>query len=148
MPPDKLPAGRTAAGGVDLRTRRAIVLAAAIYWCAWVTVTHWPKIEVPMFSGWRWDKVAHFGGYTILAFLLSLVAAVVWRGGMQITRRDALGVWLVISVGGILDELTQPLFGRSFEWGDYAADLLGGLLGIALAAALLAFLRTRQRLAA
>jgi VanZ family protein len=132
----------------DARTRRTIVLFVAAYWCVWVGFTHWPKIELPMISGMRLDKVGHFGGYTILAFLLSLMVAICWRAGTKLTRWDALGVWLTIALGGILDEWTQPYFGRSFEWGDYAADLSGGLLGIAIAAAVLSYRRAQQRFSA
>lgn len=123
--------------------RRTTLGLAAAYWCLWVVITHWPKLEIPAFAGLRYDKVAHFGGYTILAFLLAQVVATHWRAGLQFTRRAALGVWSVVAVGGILDELTQPYFRRSFEWGDYAADLLGGLFGIALAVAVQSYFRSK-----
>lgn len=132
----------------EARPRRTIILLAAIYWCVWVVFTHWPKIELPMISGMRLDKLGHFGGYTILAFLLSLMVAICWRAGAKLTRWDALGVWLMIALGGILDEWTQPYFSRSFEWGDYAADLSGGLLGIAIAAAVLSYRRAQQQVPA
>jgi VanZ family protein len=125
----------------EARPRRTIIFLAAMYWCVWVVLTHWPKIELPMISGMRLDKVGHFGGYTVLAFLLSLMVAICWRAGAKLTRWDALGVWLVLAVCGILDEWTQPYFGRSFEWGDYAADLSGGLFGIAIAVVVLSYRR-------
>ncbi|MBL9122930.1 MAG: VanZ family protein [Planctomycetaceae bacterium] len=133
---------------VEKRPRRAIVWMAVTYWCVWVVFTHWPKIELPVISNIRLDKVGHFGGYSVLAFLLAMLVAIYWRGGLRLTRRDAVGVWLVIAVGGILDEWTQPYFGRSFEWGDYAADLLGGLCGLAIAAAVLSYRRSLHRAAA
>lgn len=133
---------------LDAKPRRVIILLAAIYWCVWVVFTHWPKIELPKISGIRLDKLGHFGGYTILAFLLSLMLAICWRGGSKLTRWDALFVWLMIALGGILDEWTQPYFSRSFEWGDYAADLSGGLLGIAIALMVLSYRRAQQRAAA
>lgn len=130
----------------DSRRRRLILVGVVVYWAGWLTMTHWPKLEFPPLSDFRVDKIAHFAGYCVLAMLLSLLVAAFNRGG-AVSRFWTNGlVLLVIAVGGILDELTQPYFGRSFEWGDYAADLCGAIAGLVIAS-LIMRPRAQQHLA-
>ncbi len=104
--------------------RLATVLLLA-YWAALAGGTHWPNYG----SGpARYnDKLAHFVGYAGLAFLLSFV----WT-----TRRrwQWRGMWLVLATTttyAMLDELSQiPIPGRSGEFRDWLADLLGSTVGI------------------
>lgn len=129
-------------------TRRSLVGLLLAYWLTWVIITHWPKIPLPAFSPHRIDKVLHFIGYTLLAFLLSFMPSVARRRLVRPTRAEGLVILATIAVAGILDELTQPWFGRSFEWGDYAADLLGGAAGLALFHAFVIWRNRRWRRAA
>lgn len=96
---------------------------------AWGELTpHPPRLAGP----WAWDKLDHFTGY----FGLSLLATLAWG-----LRRSLVWVFLgVVALGGGL-EIIQTLVGRDGEWGDFFANDLGALLGLALAAAYLAIPR-------
>ncbi|MEK6246620.1 MAG: VanZ family protein, partial [Planctomycetales bacterium] len=39
---------------------------------------------------------------------------------------------LAVMVWGLIDEATQPIFGRVFDWNDYAANTLGVGIGLSL----------------
>ncbi|HUE97152.1 MAG TPA: VanZ family protein [Longimicrobiaceae bacterium] len=75
-------------------------------------------------SGGR-DKLAHFGAYLILGFLLT-----------RATAQLRLPVFLAIGAGilyGFLDELHQSTVpGRSAEVADWVADALGTIVGAIL----------------
>jgi len=69
------------------------------------------------------DKLHHVLGFAALAFPLPFARP-----------RLAIPVVLgVIAYGGMI-ELIQPYFGRSAEWGDFLADILGAALGGVLGA--------------
>ncbi len=143
-----MPSVDTERESVEAWPRRAIVWLAISYGCAWAILTHWPKMQLPHTSTIRLDKIAHFGGYMVLAFLVSMLISICWRDGAKLTRWDALGVFSVIAVCGLIDEWTQPYFGRSFEWADYLADLPGALIGMAIAVAVMSYRHAQQRLTA
>ena len=108
--------------------RRRPTLVLLVYWLLAVVATHTPPFrthgpdEPP---GLPWDKLFHFFGYATLAWLLM----------NALTRRRRLGVSLLLAIGcvavyGVVDELTQPPFGRHADVWDYAADLLGLAFGL------------------
>ena len=110
------------------RMRRA---GAVMFWPAllvvlWGELTpHPPRLAGP----WVWDKLDHFTAY----FGLSLLASLAWG-----RRRSLFWVFLgIVALGGSL-EIIQSLVGRDGEWGDFFANDLGALLGLALAALYLA----------
>jgi len=93
---------------------------------AWGELTpHPPRLAGPF----QWDKLDHFIAY----FGLSLLATLAWG-----LRRSLLWVFLaVVALGGSL-EIIQSFVGRDAEWGDFLANDLGAVLGLALAIAYLA----------
>ena len=110
------------------RMRRA---GAVMFWPAllvvlWGELTpHPPRLAGP----WVWDKLDHFTAY----FGLSLLASLAWG-----LRRSLFWVFLgIVALGGSL-EIIQSLVGRDGEWGDFFANDLGALLGLALASLYLA----------
>ena len=110
------------------RTGRVMFWPALIV-VLWGELTpHPPKLAGP----WMWDKLDHFTAY----FGLALLATLGWG-----LRRSLIWVFLaVIGLGGGL-EIIQTLTGRDGQWGDFFANDLGALLGMALAAAYLAMPR-------
>ena len=91
----------------------------AAFLAAWLVATHVPHIPGPPGPG-SWDKVAHFTGYAILAWL-------VWWNLPSFPRLAQFALVLLIAgiVGG-LDEVTQKLVpNRHAEFADWRADMLG-----------------------
>ena len=108
------------------RRRPTLVLLA--YWLLAVVATHTPPLrphDPDQPPGLPWDKLVHFFGYATLAWLLM----------NALTARRRLGFAVVVTVlavaaYGVVDELTQPPFGRTADVWDYAADLLGLAFGL------------------
>jgi VanZ family protein len=120
--------------------RRAILILLAVYWAILFTVTHIPVNRLPGPGGVN-DKLAHFGGYFILAALLYL-AFWICRPGM----RGAW--WMVILVGmvyGAADELLQIPVGRTCEFADWVADVAGTITAVAWLAGLRRMIEHRTR---
>jgi VanZ family protein len=113
---------------IGRRTRTVIWLF--FLGAAFVT-THVPPGDLPIPPGTN-DKLMHFIGFTVLAFLT------VWRLS-DMPRPVAFRALLLSLVGlaayGIFDEATQPYFGRTFDLLDWAADIGGAVTGIAIAVA-------------
>lgn len=100
-------------------------LARAAFWLATLailTATHWPglSVEGPVD---RTDLVVHVGVFAVWSTLLGLA----YRPGLRVHLPVALAF-------AVFDETTQPLFNRTFDWLDLAADALGVLIGTGLAA--------------
>ena len=68
------------------------------------------------------DKVHHFIAYAVLCFPLSFRDAAAAR----------IVLPLAVAYGGLI-ELVQPYVNRYGEWGDFAANAMGCLIGFALA---------------
>ena len=106
-------------------------LGAVLFWPAlavviWGELTpHPPKLAGP----WIWDKLDHFTAY----FGLMLLSSLAWG-----LKRSLAGLCLaLVALGGGL-EIVQSLVGRDGEWGDFIANDLGILLGLAVAVLYLA----------
>jgi hypothetical protein len=69
-------------------------------------------------------------------------------GDRQFWLDAVMRLALVTSVAGLLDELTQPLFGRDMEWYDWLADSAGGLCGAVLALLALRLISAGRAIAA
>lgn len=100
-------------------------LWAVCLMCAFIA-THMPPPPrpAPMIIN---DKILHFVGFGVLGLLTA------WRlgeGQRRITLSLLLGWYLFLVLYGIFDEGTQELVGRSFEWSDWLADCVGGLVGM------------------
>jgi len=110
-------------------------IALALYWGLLFVVTHLPQINqhtVPQWELLPFDKTMHFLTFGGLAGLLC------WSRFLR-----PAGPWpnagLAFGVGaayGVLEELTQPWFGRTNDPGDLVADALGLAVGATLAALL------------
>jgi VanZ family protein len=99
----------------------------------WVPAATWAAVlfflssrdTLPVDLGGGLDKVAHFGAYLVLGFLLAFGA-----------NRLSLPLWLAVVLGfayGLLDELHQSTVpGRHADLGDWIADAAGTLAGVLL----------------
>ncbi len=99
------------------------------WWGLIFTITHIPippvvgETAVP-------DKTIHFVMYAVLGALLAL-----WEGwGVRVSWRRCRASLGIVAAYAVVDELLQIPVGRSAEWLDGAADLLGGAAGISAAA--------------
>jgi len=98
------------------------------------------------------DKGDHMLAYVALGFSLFLATLQIPGSGktrkegrkphstLHLTSWAGPSIILTLCIGsalGLAVELLQPLFGRSREWMDFAADCMGLVVGLALALALL-----------
>ncbi|HVU86117.1 MAG TPA: VanZ family protein [Pirellulales bacterium] len=123
--------------------RRAATAALVLYWLTLLTATHWPykvpPAQQPMLSS---DKLLHFSAYAGLGFLLTFVA---WTRNRPGKPLPILALLLVAVTAGFVDEITQPLTARDFEWMDWVADILGALSGVGLGIAATRYLTRSSR---
>jgi VanZ family protein len=110
--------------------RGGLTVSAVIYAVTLVLATHYPKPEQLLGRYGHADKLLHFVAYFLLAVF---VAAAVWGAGLW-SRRTALIVAIALAAFGAVDEITQPLFGRTADVLDWAADCAGIAVGILLVA--------------
>jgi len=102
------------------------------YWLLLVLATHWPN-PWSSGSGPRYpDKLVHLAAYTVLAFLVVPVVRRLTTGNKDRVRVAHVISWVAVAAIGLLDEATQPLTGRDFEWLDWLADSAGAACGLAL----------------
>lgn len=107
---------------------RPQVHVLALLWAAFILVmSATPGRELPDVPFPHADKLAHFGVYAILAFLLCFS----WKG---LLTRHVLAVFFVVSLYGLAIEWMQGAYfeGRSFDLGDGLANAVGALLGIVI----------------
>ena len=97
------------------------------YWLTIFVLTHIPQQRVPKIGGG--DKLAHLGAYLVLSYLIYI------SGWIQnpARRNWAIIVLAICIVYGAVDELTQPLVNRFADWLDWYFNVLGSLIGTALA---------------
>ena len=126
----------------------SIFVVLAILYFSFIPVEIYPKVTWIPFA----DKGQHMVAYACLGFALFLATLQI-PGSGKARREDkkphstlhltswagpsiikTLGIGLVF---GLVIELLQPLFGRSREWLDLAADCMGLVVGLALALVLL-----------
>jgi len=114
----------------------ALAALCLAYLVMMTVATHLPpnRIHVPT---WRVpaDKVFHFTAYAGLAFLLATLGAALWTGtpgGRWGHLLRYAAVLPIVAVFGIIDEITQPLVGRTADPLDWIADFSGALCGLAL----------------
>jgi VanZ family protein len=98
---------------------------AWLFWPA-LAVVVWGELtpHPPKLAALLWDKAEHFIAYFGLALLASL--------GWGLRRSLVLVFAAVVALGGML-EILQSFVGRDAEWGDFFANSLGALAGLALA---------------
>jgi VanZ family protein len=114
----------------------AVAYAAFLVWA-----THHPKPGDLLGPNPPPDKLLHFGAYGVLGFLVASTVAASGRW----SRRTAviLAVGLAIAAG--VDEVTQPMFGRSAEVLDWVFDVIGLFGGIATVAMICRLLGRSRR---
>ncbi len=105
-----------------------LILPFIVWACLIFTVSSIPGTELPKVSLWQWDKLAHFGEYTIFSFLLYRCFYL----GRIFSNAIA---WKICVLGGIiyagLDEIHQLLIPfRVCTWQDFVADILGVIIGV------------------
>ncbi|HYO25755.1 MAG TPA: VanZ family protein [Lacipirellulaceae bacterium] len=98
---------------------------AAVYLVILFVATHIPAMPTRGFS--MSDKVHHLAGYSMLTFCV--------LAGWELTigvlaARHYFAVWLAGTLYAALDEVTQIPVGRRCDVDDWAADILGLVLGI------------------
>lgn len=123
-------------------TRLTLRLATAAYAFVLIVATHIPRLDVSFNTGTPVpsDKTLHFAAYGVLGFLIGLIATgsvLSWQRWLP----TALGA---IAVFAMLDEATQPLFGRATEPFDWVADVAGAAAGLIVAAVAAAIARRLQ----
>ena len=111
---------------------RASKIRQALRWligyCALlVALTHWPNPWPVTREPHHFDKIVHFSLYFVLAALGLHALSVRTRNP---SPRHVLIVFAVVTAFGLLDEVTQPLVRRDFDWFDWLADSLGALTGV------------------
>lgn len=131
-----MPSDSSAAATAE-RSAAARWLPPAIWVAVILVATSWPDISVgPDDLGL--DKVAHFGGYTILS------ALVLRATRTPFSWRTFFAVVGAISLFGAVDEWHQSFIPRrSMSFADWIADSAGATVG-ALAVRLLPFLSPRR----
>ncbi len=92
-----------------------------------LTLTHIPQAAMPEFlSEHMLDKIEHVLAYGLIAFLFLLSLP-------EGSRPTTFVIGLVgLAVIGAVDEITQPFVNRVASVGDYAADVIGILLAVAI----------------
>lgn len=96
--------------------------AFVVYTLALLTATHWPGLTVqgPVR---RTDLVIHFGAFFTWTVLLALTGLI----GQSAGRLAVAGLAFAV-----LDETTQPLFGRMFDWWDLLTNAAGVGFGVGI----------------
>lgn len=104
---------------------RGSIVVLLVYWLALITATHIPKVPEPL--GFRpSDKLVHFAAYAMLGALAGLV----YSQFRRLRFRVAVVLLVGIAMHAVLDEVTQPLFGRHADVADWFADILGAATGL------------------
>lgn len=101
--------------------RTALLIATVAYTLTLVTVTHLPPAHLPA-TGVS-DKFEHIVGYGLLATLVSATVRAYLR------RVPFVTIVIALALFGAVDEVTQPLVGRTADFWDWAADVGGIVLG-------------------
>lgn len=107
--------------------------ALAAYLALMLYLTTRPNLHPPLRFEYS-DKVAHFGEYAALGFLSRMVAGDLLTGAR---KRPALVGALVFGFGlliaGLDETIQRSVPGRLSSWSDFGADVIGILVGLAVA---------------
>ncbi len=105
----------------------AVTLVYAVFL---VWATHHPRPGDLLGPSPPPDKLLHFIAYGLLGFLVAATVATTGRW----SRRGIVLLAVGLALAGIVDEATQPLFGRGAEVLDWGYDVIGICTGIAVVA--------------
>lgn len=114
------------------RRHRWPLIAAVLFTLLWLAGTHLPRPDRLGIDVGANDKTVHAMGFAFLAVWWTVSARLTLRARL---RRAVVGVVLGMAAFAMIDELTQPWFGRTAQWADWGADLLGAFAGTAVASA-------------
>lgn len=128
-----------------VRGRLARLLAAFTggYTAFLVLATHYPRPEEFLGPNPPPDKLLHFIAYGGLAVLAAGTVAL----ARHWSARRAAGLAGLLAAFAAVDEITQPLFSRASERMDWVFDcvgIVGGLVAVAVAVAVVRLVRRRQ----
>jgi VanZ family protein len=112
------------------RLSRPLALLTFAYTLVLVVATHYPKPEELLGPNPPSDKTLHFVAYGLLGLLAAATLAATGRWSLRTVGALAAG----LAVFAVLDEATQPAFGRTADVWDWAYDLIGLAAGIAVVA--------------
>ena len=114
---------------LPVAARRSLAFVTGLYSAVLLFATHYPRPEELVGRSLPPDKLLHFEAYTVLGFL---VASTLIAYGHRETR-SFVNLFAVLAVVAVLDEATQPLFGRAAEPLDWVFDAIGLAAGITAA---------------
>ena len=106
--------------------QRLVVAATAAYAAVLVFATHYPKPEELVGGRLPSDKLLHFMAYGVLGLLAALILRS--RGRLVGRFTPLLGAGLAFWC--VIDEATQPFFGRHADPLDWVYDVIGLAVGI------------------
>ena len=111
--------------------KKFLYIPLGLYWLLIFILTSIPGKHMPTLFGVS-DKFKHFGAYLVLAFLLNF--AIILQGKYKKLSENSFYITLIITtIYGLFDEVHQIFIpGRSFDWWDLVADIIGSLVGIML----------------
>ena len=113
-------------------SRNSFVIWFWVYGMILVVATHAPANDVQFLARAAEndlldaDKLLHLIAYGVLGVLAGLAYGGRWRNA------STAAVWLfpLLATWGMMDEATQPLFGRLADVGDLIYDILGSWIGL------------------
>jgi len=126
--------GSRGSNRISLWVCRLLLGFALFYFAAMFLATHVPLPKISR-MGWilpldKWIHIAIYGGGTLLsASFLMASLPVTPHSSYFHSRRHWRWLGLGLASYALLDEATQPLTGRNFDWFDWIADLTGILGG-------------------
>jgi VanZ family protein len=95
-----------------------------------VWATHHPKPQDLLGPNPPPDKALHFIAYG----LLGLLTAATLAASRHWSWRNAIVLAVALALAAVVDESTQPLFGRAAEVLDWVFDVIGIATGVAIVA--------------
>lgn len=126
--------------------RTACVVCFWVYGLMLLVATHAPADDVAFivqaadYGLLDPDKLIHMAAYGVLGLLGALA-----YGGRWNTVATAAVLFTTLAAWGVVDELTQPLFGRLADISDWVCDLVGAAIGLTAGFAASRWLTARLR---
>lgn len=106
---------------------RRVRTILVVWWILLFAAMHAPKPQgiSPPFR--FFDKCVHLVGYGVLAGLCAWSTS---ARGRFMNVRQYMTWWVLLAIYGIVDELLQPLVGRTCDYRDWLTDMAGVVLGL------------------
>ncbi len=111
--------------------KKFLYIPLGLYWLLIFILTSIPGKSIPKIFGGV-DKLKHFGAYFVLSILLGFTIHL-QNKFPQVSKKWILFTLLITSIYGLFDEVHQIFIpGRTFDWWDLVADVVGSIIGIFL----------------